>query len=350
MKKISKERKLKTLAVSLRRWKKKLKRKFKTKFSGDKVVVAAPPHLNFSKNFNETVEFLDAFRDATLIKAKRRTFVHIELETIKTITVPVAIVLAAEFHRWSLVKKVRLRVRNSRKWAPDVRNLLSDLGAFDLLGIRRISHEQNGSNYTLTPLKSGDKADGKKIDDLQSQFKNVINGFTSNPEMFAGLSEAAENAIAHAYPPEYEPPHQYAGHRWWGASCLDVENMKLRFFIFDQGSGIPFTLPSVDWYESIRIRLSVFTGGIIGSDSLMLKAALETGRTRTGLTNRGLGLKRMADVVTGAGNGFLRILSGKGEIIYHSDETIVSHDHDRHIGGTLIEWNMNADVFSMSEE
>lgn len=63
------------------------------------------------------------------------------------------------------------------------------------------------------------------------------------------------------------------------------------------------------------------------------------------MSNRGLGLQRMVDVVRGSGSGFLRIISGKAEIVHHHDGRIVSNGLPAHIGGTLIEWSMPADVF-----
>ena len=257
-----------------------------------------------------------------------------------------AIVLAAEFHRWKVISNTRLRVRDADKWDPTVRKLLSNLGVFELVNLHPVTTERADENYTLTPLISGEKATGHKMALLQEQFKQVLNGFTTNPQMYAGLVEAAENAVVHAYPSDFVSPYPLAGDRWWAASCLDLSRMALRFFVFDQGAGIPHTLPAINWYEDVRANLALLTGDLIPNDSLMLKAALEVGRTRTFLDHRGLGLQRMSNVVTGAKDGYLRILSGKGEIVYHADQTLTTSDHDRHIGGTLIEWSMSADLFT----
>ncbi|UCI24590.1 hypothetical protein [Mesorhizobium sp. B2-8-5] len=227
--------------------------------------------------------------------------------------------------------------------------MLSDLGVFDLLGANPVSGDSAAlENYTLTPLESGVRFDGKKIDELQSHFSATLKGFTRKPELFEGLMEAAENAISHAYPSDFQPTHPYAGHRWWGASCLDIKEMRLRFFIFDQGAGIPFTLPKGPLYERILAFVAERSAGLISDDAHMLRAAFEVGRTSTGLNNRGLGLQRMADVVRGSGSGFLRIISGKAEIVHHHDDRIVSHGLPSHIGGTLIEWSMPADIFMES--
>jgi hypothetical protein len=197
-------------------------------------------------------------------------------------------------------------------------------------------------------LRSGERLDGRAIDELQRRFSQSLAGFTARPEVYAGLSEAAENAIAHAYPDDFKPRHPYAGHRWWGASCLDLKEGRLRCFIFDHGAGIPYTVPAVTWFEEIRSFIANL--GLVSNDAHMLRAAFEVSRTRTGQANRGLGLQRMAEVVRGWDSAYLRVISGQGEMIYRYDDRIEARELGAHIGGTLIEWNMPSDVFLSSEE
>ncbi len=260
--------------------------------------------------------------------------------------------MAAEFDRWQRNKGVRLRVKDSDKWNPKVRDLLSDLGVFDLLGINkpRQTKFEAIDNITLTPLQSGLKLDGSKLSRLQNRFRSMLEGFTTNSGVYDGLSEAVENAIYHAYPADYKPRHPFAGHRWWGAGCLDLDSKRLRFFVCDQGAGIPFTLPTNDLYEEVREWIGRNLGGIMPNDTLMLRAALEAGRTRTGSSHRGLGLKRMAEVVDGTTEGYLRIISRRGEIVYHSNGSIESRDHVGSVGGTLIEWCLPADALTSVNE
>ena len=324
-----------------RRWTKRLRRVGRVRLIIE-VPVVPPDVLSFRRNFEATVRFLDEFRDRIMARKRFREIVHVDLVPVKEISVPVAIVLAAEFHRWVLIHHLRLNVRSSERWSPQVKNLLSDLGVFDLLGVRPPISNGADDNLTLTKLQSGHKFDGKKIDALQTAFREIVEGFMNNPELYDGLSEAVENAITHAYPADYEPRHQWAGHRWWGAGCLDPQTMNLRFFIFDQGAGIPYTLPANDWYEALRERLAVLTQGALANDALMLRAALELGRSSTGEAHRGRGLKKMSDVIDDTQGAFLRIISGSGEIICHPGGRVETFNRPTNIGGTLIEWNMPA--------
>lgn len=336
--------------AGLKRWRRSVQRRSNRshEYEVPEVKVSAPSDLSFQNNFSETVEFLDQFRRAALLRKEKWVRLHIDLEPVKTISIPVAIILAAEFHRWKLIKKTNIRAMRPNRWTPHVRNILSDLGVFSLLDMKPM-HAEIESHLTLTRLTSGDGVDNRKVNQLQARFASDLENFTTNPQMYAGLSEAAENAVIHAYEDEAHPTFPYAGKRWWGASCLNIETMSLRFFIFDQGVGIPATLPTKDAWELIRSLATTLTGGAIPNDSFMLRAALEVGRTRTGLSHRGLGFKTMTDVVTNTDNSYLRILSGKGEIVYNGSGTIETRNHDRHIGGTLIEWSMPADAFNIAD-
>jgi hypothetical protein len=120
--------------------------------------------------------------------------------------------------------------------------------------------------------------------------------------------------------------------------------------VFDQGAGIPYTLPANALYESIRVAVAKYTSDLIPSDALMLKAAMETGRTRTQEAHRGLGLQKMRDVVTGIQDGYLRIISGNGEIMCRSDGSTETTDHKTGIGGTLIEWCLPATALEEEPE
>ena len=272
-----------------------------------------------------------------------------DLAKVEFISVPAAIVLAAEFHRWQIFKSLKLKAKDASKWAPSVSSLLNDLGVFDLLGVRApLGNEISAENITLTPLQSGLKLDGAKLNRLQTRFRGMIEDFTNNAAVYEGLSEAVENAISHAYPDGFEPRHPFAGHRWWGAGCIEISTMRLRFFVFDQGAGIPHTLPTADIFEGVAAWLASQFPGIVHNDTMMLRAALEVGRTRTHESHRGLGMRRMADVVSGTSNAYLRIISRRGEIVYDGSGTIESRTHSDSLGGTLIEWCLPADALTFA--
>lgn len=350
MKKLTRRQKTAWPIIAKRRWQKALRRRDKPHGIPERTV-NPPSKLSFRDNYDATIAFLDELRDATLKPGRRREIVYVNLTVVEYISVPVAIVLAAEFQRWQLLKRLKLRMRDADKWNPDVRELLDDLGVFELLGTRAPPRgTASPENFTLTPLQSGLRLDGAKLDRLQARFRDMIVGFTNNATVYEGLSEAVENAIYHAYPEDYVPNHPFAGHRWWGAGCIEVSTMRLRFFVFDQGAGIPHTLPTADIFEGIVTWLAAQFPDTIANDTMMLRAALEVGRTRTLESHRGLGMRRMADVVTGTENAYLRIISRRGEIVYDGDGSIETRTHSSSLGGTLIEWCLPADALTADME
>lgn len=322
-----------------------------------------PAILSFSKNPKETLEFLQTFRSYVLKKnvlsnRRGKSYVHgprfvVDFTAIREISIPFSVVLAAEFQRAQILRNTRLTLQKIKHWQPRVRQIFAELGIFDLLKIKKsekIIHKFESDpvdNISTTKLVSGLRADGKQIDELQSNFQNDIKFFTKRPILFDGLSEAVENAMAHAYPDDFKSVHPFAGHRWWGVSCLDLTTDTLRFFVFDQGAGIPFTLPKQGFSEELRALIGEFAPGFGVSDSKMLRAALEIGRTRTGESNRGLGLHRMSEVVTASPESYLRILSGHGDIVYAADKVQSERNYSLPLGGTLIEWSIPVDIFGV---
>ena len=85
------------------------------------------------------------------------------------------------------------------------------------------------------------------------------------------------------------------------------------------------------------------TGSVQPSDGEMIKAATELFRTSTDQSGRGRGFRDMKRFVDESTDGELRVLSNRG--VYHymkADERI--GDHDRSIGGTLLEWRIRKAV------
>ena len=351
LKKLSAEQKLRSIRLAQLRAKNRERRREARSFRKNEDaerVVHAPEDLSFSRNYANTVAFLEEMRRVVL---SARGKVHIDLVPVRHISVPAAIVLAAEFHRWSLIRKSRLRPRSISKWAPRLRALLSDLGVFELLGIPAFTKRRAlADNFTLTQLKSGVRAEGSKLNALQQDFDQIIKGFTRNPELYAGLQEATENVVAHAYPNDIQLPYRSAGHRWWGVGCLQPAEERLRFFIFDQGAGIPATLPRSEWYEQVRAVLITIFGKWVADDGKLILAALETGRTQTQQPHRGKGLARMCNIVLANDRSYIRIISGRGEVTLKSDASIAEITRSSHIGGTLIEWSIPADVFTVEDD
>jgi hypothetical protein len=48
----------------------------------------------------------------------------------------------------------------------------------------------------------------------------------------------------------------------------------------------------------------------------------------------------MLDFVDNSADGYLRIVSRRGEYVYHKGQQPIVHEHPTSVGGTLIEWQI----------
>lgn len=329
-------------------WRRELRRRVKsdTGISHDAILIVAPQVLSFTDNALETLQFFTEFKNAVftseVIRRKGQVFkkpVSVELKTIKRMSLPTAVILAAELHRWSIQRNSNLSLRSYRRWNRRVLALMYSLGVFDLVGIKGFYGDFDPfQEVVLLPLKSGIKRDGRAVDELQNWLKSMQVGFQKKRYVFGALDEAIINGMEHGYiSTGAKPLYPYVGHRWWATSCYDPNNNSLRFFVYDQGIGIPGTLPhKADFWPFIQSLLAKLPGQ--RTDAAIIEAAFEVGKTRTNEEKRGKGLAKMREAIELAGDGYLRIMSGRGDVIMNSDRTLKKTDHNSHIGGTLVEW------------
>lgn len=315
--------------------------------------LTAPAVMSFSRNAHEGIAFLKKLRETAdgnrKVKVRGRWVrprVHVDLTKVTEISIPVAVVLAAEFERWSILHQVQLKPAKVKQWHRRVYGLLSELGLFDLLNIQGHSSAWSLDKVVLLRLKSGRKAEGQKIARLQEELHELGVLFERKKYIFDGLSEAVSNCIDHAYSVN-DPgmPLRVSG-RWWATSCYDPETDSLRFFVYDQGVGIPRTLTDKEEWKPLLERIlqawdsAMDAVGLTKGDAEVVKAAFEIGRTRTAQAERGKGLDQMAGVVRNVGSGYMRIISGRGDVKTDgvgSYETRLLPDH---VGGTLVEWSL----------
>ena len=356
MKYLSPRTKARRAALANRRWRKAIDRKYRIGinrvserdyYETKNQIIKAPRIFSFSRNYKETVEFLKEMKDATLLRPySPRRSTSIDLVPIESMSIAAAFVLAAEVQRWSEVVGKGLKPRDLAKWSPDVRRVLNGLGFFDLLGINRPSEDVtlDESTVAIFPIRSGKGMDPKAIADALEVIAATVDVFVQKPRVYEAMAEAVSNAISHAYPSNSDLKDQkrYPNpvSKWWLATCLDHENEKIIVFVYDQGVGIPTTLPKSKVWSGVRRELQKLFTGSTYTNAELIRAAVETRKTSTEQSNRGRGLPELIRVADEAGGGGVRIFSGSGAIEYIPEQGIGMMDHTSHIGGTLLEWTV----------
>ncbi len=296
--------------------------------------VMLPEHLDFERDYDTTASHFNLIRDAARGRYKIK---YLGFELIEEISPAAALVLASEVHMWNRRITGRLRAVHET-WNPNIKRLLCEMGYFELLGLDRPSSPGPTGDVTFLNFRRGtsDPIDkGKLAKELRIDIEGLVGTGIKKHEFYQGLSEAIVNVGQHAYP----EGTSYASRKyWWQSASFDRRDRTLTVMFYDQGIGIPNSLPATGFLERIRARFDRWP------DSLKIKAAMKYGRSSTRRGERGKGLQDLVKFAKAYPGGRLSIYSGTGlyRIQHGADDTVetVRHDYKRSIGGTLIEWSV----------
>lgn len=352
MKKISALQKKRALIRSKRSWRRRLARKLLKKqrlLLSLKAVaqgedprfgvwrdynINAPTNFDLSESYEEVTKFLAELRKQSLVA--RRAY-SINFKTIQSISPMGALILTAEMDRWRRIRRSQLRPAELKKWNPNVRRLLNEMGFFEVLGIKNPCTQEDllhDEDHRFIKFISGNISDGTYAQQLRIALEEVAGTINYKIFMYNGLVEAMSNSVEHAYPNAQTD----IGKRWWISGSFNKKTGRMTVMAYDQGVGIPTTLPKSPFAEFISSWLKKLNLG--NTDANLIKAAMQIGKTQTGLTNRGLGLSEMKEFVMRSGYGVLRILSQRGDyMLLHSGEEKIK-DHETPLQGTLVAWEI----------
>lgn len=310
-----------------------------TNRSGNRSVqirIKIPENLSLTDSYDDTMDFFTHLRNVAL---KRNYRVYLDFKQLHNICPCAALVLAAEIDRWRRVRGFRPRVKQIRQWDQNIARLLNEMGLFDVVEAsnRPTRRSDIEPDVIFIPFRSENKTIGEHASKLAEEIEKITRKkLQSRPMLFRGVSEAMTNVANHAYPDDeyYELPTVKG--QWWMFASYQKSSQRLTVTFYDQGVGIPRTLPRVHTEEVVMGLLQML--GLIDDDASRIKAATTVGRSQTRQAHRGKGLKDMKRYTHMVHDGVLRILSGRGEYVYHTNgsERCATRQHD--IGGTLIQW------------
>lgn len=296
-----------------------------------KLVIELPESLDFDDNYEVTVSHLGILRQAV---EKRRPVRSLVFSALKYISPSAALVLASEVDRWNQALKGARMHANLPTWHEEIKRLLCEMGYFELLKLQTPTFDESPKNVEFLKFKRG--VTGGNAGALAKEFRIAVEELVGRSIrkhfLFDGLSEAITNVGQHAYP----DPAFFK--QWWLSASVDRKDNSLCVMFYDQGVGIPTTLPKAHFFEGIK----EFFGS--WPDSEKIQAAMRGGRSATEKLERGKGLRNFIDFASSHRLGRLSIYSQRG--MYRmfwkkgSKEPYdtVRRDHENSIGGTLIEW------------
>lgn len=310
-------------------------------------ITDAPKHFSFLENYEETLAFVLALRQLQTQKLgglnkniSRRSQRLINLARIEDLDPAAGLVLAAELDIY------KPHARNMRSldesWHENVRSFFFDAGLFELIGLppqKAHAKEAAGPVVNVLKYRKGMLPDGAQADELRTALEHLC-GEKFGPKIAVNgaLCEAMTNSKHHAYPDDIQWwPKRPSGH-WWATGAWTPSNSTMHMMLYDQGVGIPATLPRSDHWASALPLLDRLDPE--RTDAGLIEAALELRRTSTNIRGRGRGLHEMADWIDKTEAGFLRIWSGKGRVTYRPGHVVEKKNLSTPFCGTLVEWEV----------
>ena len=265
---------------------------------------------------------------------------YIDFRPIRQVTPSGALVLAAELDRVNHLKgRPPLKQIDADQWDPNVRRLLKEMGFFKLLQTSSPTGEPIASDDRYIEFRSGEKVDGEVVDELRRLDLDPHVNVPKNRLLFSAITEAMTNVRQHAY--GNRQSYSTAPRFWWLSASFNTEKKEITVMIYDQGSGIPETLPK-KWGESLR---NLLPAELVDDHARLIEAAHELSRSRTRERHRGRGFERdirhyIANL--DKGQGTYRIISGRGEYTAESGGGPTNRRSFRGcLEGTFIQWRIH---------
>ncbi|MEZ0174181.1 MAG: hypothetical protein AB9Q20_07690 [Candidatus Reddybacter sp.] len=312
-------------------------------------MITLPKVMNFSDHYEGTAVQINAIRK---LAPQNRVFSNnlrlgqVNFDQLEAISTSAALVLTAELSKWNDHKRHRLLPKVGN-WDPDIFSRFYQLGFFELFRktaeVEEMSLGVGGvGEVRLVQYIKGKTGAASKTRQLKEAITDIIGDKISKwPILNSGLSEAITNVSQHAYPKSqgFSQNHKH----WYLSGGYNPKTKELKFVFYDQGIGIPNSLPSSEIWEKIVAFLSFVPAMERKHDELLLKAAVEIERTSTEETDRGKGLQDLMEFINERGQGYLSILSQHGLYKYSvdNDNAVVKSERFLYpVEGTLIIWKV----------
>ncbi len=315
----------------------------------NKLTLYLPETMNFSTHYELTAIYTTAIRK--LASAKKilprdaYRLRKVNFDNLISISTSAALVLTAELSKWDDTSWQRLTPQ-IMTWDPAILENFSDLGFFKLFAtppenINSVS-QSTKSDLKLVQYIKGNCGDVQKTRELRTRITNIVGDHVSKWTFLrSGLDEAITNVSHHAYPDEYGFKNMEK--TWYLTGSYSENTKELKIVFYDQGIGIPKSLPESEIWEKILGALS----GVhpVGSykDEVLLKAAVQLDRTSTAINDRGKGLQDLLSFIRHRGQGYLSIMSLRGlyKCTINSGKEVVKSEHfENPLCGTLIIWTV----------
>jgi hypothetical protein len=289
--------------------------------------------------------FLQAIEQRVLLEKRR---VKLDFRQTKSFYVPGALMLYAALSKIiaqaSMSKPVTIVPPRATLVGNAARQVMRQVGLYDLthdvVNVRPDREDVIYWKMSKGLTQSGDQL--AMLETLAEKIKDIDKLKLQSKDLWRGVTEAVNNTSDHAY--EYPRIDGFTGLtdvRWW--LLTQLRGKMFTAAVCDLGCGYSKTLKpeTLEWFTGLPNKLM----GKDNADTRAMQAAMEYGRSRTKLSERGKGSRCALALLEKHGHGELYLLSNSGCLHYEcingvallKQVTPLAFD----IKGTIIWWNLH---------
>ncbi len=315
--------------------------------SGTKAVsstLVAPSHfvLISTKGHQTGTDVSDYFNFLAALRAVKPGKVVIDMSGVRRMIVDAALLFKAELSRLQQLRGVHIEA--IAPMSHRTQEVLKQTGIDKLLNLK-IEVAPMREDVIHWRIAEGPRTgvDPVDLEPMMADIENVT-GLATHP-VYQGIIESIGNCAEHAYKSHPEVTWSMPkSPSWW--VFQQVKDGVLVVVVCDLGIGVNRALPlTLANEQGLMKKLMHVVRKTKGADTRALLAAMEYGRSSTGLHERGRGMKNAHAVINDHGEGDFYAISNKGCYVYRkSSATAVGESRAvklrYSIHGTIMGWRL----------
>lgn len=311
---------------------------------GTELVIAAPSHFVLisqtrRQNGSDVRKYFVFLSELRAVNAPE---VVIDMSGVRRMVVDAALLFKAELSR--LVQTHAIRIKAIPPASSRTQQVLKQTGIDRLLNLSiDVLPEHEDVVHWRIAEGPRNKVDPMALEPILADIEELT-GLATHP-VYQGIIESMGNCVEHAYKDHPEVNRRMpVDPGWW--VFQQVKDERLFVVVCDLGIGINRALPLTLANEQGLLRkLMHVVRRAKGEDNRALLAAMEYGRSSTGLHERGRGMRNAHAVVDDHGEGDFYAISNRGCYVYRKTRTEVVGKNQtvklRHsINGTILGWSL----------
>lgn len=291
-----------------------------------KFLAEAPSEFSLIDNAEETIKYFNTIIHMIEKKRFKQGF-FIDASKVCRVTTETLMYMIAIIYNIKANRALQYVFEGNLPVHSKARRVFENSGYLNYFKMKRLKMPQSMEYVKIVSGKLAEPETAKRMCDFVIEKWGTNKSRTST--LYTTLIELMSNTAKHAY----NNKHTMMQNSWYLYALYEED--KIKFSFVDTGEGIPNTIKKK------------FLEKVIGlEDSKLLEFSLtQSGRSETGLPNRGHGLPNLYKQVRQGMISDFYVLSGKGSCKYNEEsKELNSRNYDHRVYGTIFSFTIRKEI------